>query len=179
MKPVQRLFSVLATIFLLCLFAFLVLNFFFLGQQQVVSGSMEPALQHGDYIIYRKLSFRANTWPSGQVGPLPFRRGSIILFQLENTRETLIKRVIGLPGDVVEFKPGGILVNGKPLTEPYVQSHPVYQPRVMLVQEGHVLVLGDNRPVSRDSRQFGPVSLPEIKGKVLLIYWPFKRVHWL
>ncbi|MGV2485298.1 UNVERIFIED_CONTAM: signal peptidase I, partial [Bacillus mycoides] len=103
----------------------------------------------------------------------------------------LVKRVIGLPGDTVEYKDDVLYVNGKAMEEPYLKefkekaSGRVLTPDFTLEQitgktkvpEGQVFVLGDNREVSKDGRMFGFISEDEIVGKGQAVFWPLKQVR--
>ena len=84
-----------------------------------------------------------------------------------------IKRVIGVGGDKIEIKNKTVYVNGAPLTEPYTihNDEPCPDMGPYLVPKGKVFVMGDNRDQSYDSRFWGYVSMEEIKGKALIIYW--------
>ncbi|MDQ3855625.1 MAG: signal peptidase I, partial [Chloroflexota bacterium] len=108
------------------------------------------------------------------------RRGEVIVFRapLDPDRD-YIKRVIGVPGDTVEIRDGKVWVNGKRLHEPYL-SPDVYTEasgevgsRVTVPQE-NLFVLGDNRPGSSDSRDWGFVPLGNVIGKAMFIYWPVR-----
>jgi signal peptidase I len=88
-----------------------------------------------------------------------------------------IKRVIGLPGDVVEVRDGIIYVNGEPLHENFTTRPPNYmQYGPVTVPPGEVFVLGDNRSNSQDSHVIGPVPLRNIEGRAELVFWPPARV---
>jgi signal peptidase I len=88
-----------------------------------------------------------------------------------------IKRVIGLPGDVVEVRDGIIYVNGEPLQENFTTRPPNYmQYGPILVPPGEVFVLGDNRSNSQDSHVIGPVPLRNIEGRAELVFWPPARI---
>lgn len=138
----------------------------FLAQPRVVHGqSMEPSLHEAERVIVDVLSLR-------------FRqpeRSEIIVLDLDKAGEPpLIKRVIGLPGDLVEIRDGGVYLNGALLDEPYLDGTTPGYLAPQRVPEDHVFVLGDNRPNSNDSRYFGMVSYDQIRGRALLRYWPLE-----
>jgi signal peptidase I len=109
----------------------------------------------------------------------PPERGDVIVFNppLPNADKPFIKRVIGLPGETVEVKEGGVYIDGQRLDEPYlhgVETHCYQQlncPPVTL-PKGYIFVMGDNRGNSEDSRAFGPVPINNIIGKAWVTYWP-------
>lgn len=110
----------------------------------------------------------------------PPERGDIIVFDPPTTRpseQPYIKRVIGLPGDVVQVRNGNVYVNDILLDEPYINAG-ITQCTTdrycgpVTVPEGQVYVMGDNRNNSTDSRAFGPVPVDNIIGKAWLTYWP-------
>jgi signal peptidase I len=138
----------------------------FLAQPRVVHGqSMEPSLHEAERVIVDVLSLRFRE---------P-KRSEIIVLDLENTNEPpLIKRVIGLPGDMVEIRDGGVYVNGAFLDEPYLVGDTPGYFAPQRVPADHVFVLGDNRPNSNDSRYFGMVPYDQIRGRALLRYWPLE-----
>jgi signal peptidase I len=92
--------------------------------------------------------------------------------------KSYIKRVIGLPGDTVEIRDGAVVVNGRPLEEPYVVER--YRDQTtqaaLRVPEGRYFVLGDHRSSSNDSRNWGPVPRELIYGKAVFVYWPLDRL---
>ena len=144
---------------------FLIYNF--LARSFLVQGaSMEPNFRSGDYLLVDKISYR-------------FRdpqRGEAIIFHYPNNRSIYyVKRIIGLPGDEIEFRGGGILVNGKALKEEYlpagVKTHPFGDYKVAL-EEYQYFVIGDNRSFSSDSRRWGPILREDIVGGVRLRFWP-------
>jgi signal peptidase I len=126
--------------------------------------SMRPTLQDGEFVLVNRLAY---------VLGAP-QRGDIIVFHfpLDPGSQDLIKRVIGLPGDVVTVKAGILSVNGQPLQEPYIAAAPIYSGE-WLVPEGELFVLGDNRNDSSDSHAWGMLPMKEVVGKAILIYWPF------
>lgn len=124
--------------------------------------SMNPTLQHGEYILVSKLSYKTGT---------P-QRGDIIVFRLPlDPKQDLIKRVIGLPGETISIHDGQVKINGFALEEPYIAQSPVYDGE-WTVGEGQLFVLGDNRNDSKDSHQWGLLPLENVLGKAIVIYWP-------
>lgn len=140
----------------------------FIAQPRTVDGeSMEPSLYQDERLIVELISYRFSE---------P-QRGSIIVLNLrESHTGPVIKRVIGLPGEIVEVREGQVFVDGEPLTEPYLAEPTRGAMAPALVPEGHVFVLGDNRDASNDSRFFGMVPYEEIIGHAWLRYWPVSRV---
>lgn len=94
-------------------------------------------------------------------------------------RDEIIKRIVAIPGDTIEIVGDAALVNGEPESTGYeVVMDPAnreYRTLPFVVPEGHVFLLGDNRPISDDSRFFGVVPLAQIQGRVVAIYAPFYR----
>jgi len=145
----------------------LVINTFVAQATRVDGHSMTPSLIDGERLIIEKMSSRFS----------PPQRGDIVVIDPpSHTGPPLIKRVIGLPGEMVAVEQGHVLINGEPLDEPY-RSEPtrgVFAPS--LVPEGHVFVMGDNRPASNDSRAFGAISYQHVVGKAWLRYWPIQQI---
>jgi signal peptidase I len=146
---------------------------FFIAAPYVVSGSsMEPNFHNWDYLITDRVSYRL-------AEP---QRGDVIVFHLpQEYSRTLIKRVIGLPGDTVTVDGIGVrIVNsehpeGYYLKEPYIEASNRGGPvNVTLKLEGdNYAVLGDNRRVSSDSRSWGELPRENIVGRVLFRLFPF------
>jgi len=139
---------------------------FFVAQSFLVQGdSMEPSLHDGERLLVDKVTYRFR----------PPERGEIIVFSFpKDPRRKFIKRVIGVPGDIVEIRDRQLVINGVPIVEEYIRG-PMYQPYgPITVPEGTVWVLGDNRNNSEDSRfpDVGPVPLNLIVGRALFVYWP-------
>ncbi len=129
---------------------------------RVDGASMEPTLITGEYVIVSKLSYRLGS---------P-HRGDIIVFHFpRDPKEEYIKRIIGLPGDVVEVKDGSVYVNGLLLDETYLKVKTNYV-GTWTVPSGQLFVLGDNRNNSSDSHDWGTVPMDYVVGKALLVYWP-------
>jgi signal peptidase I len=126
--------------------------------------SMKPTLQDGEFVLVNRLAY---------VMGKP-QRGDIIVFHfpLDPASQDLIKRVIGLSGDMITVQAGVVSVNGQPLQEPYIAAPPLYSGS-WEVPEGELFVLGDNRNDSSDSHSWGMLPIKEVVGKAILIYWPF------
>lgn len=143
----------------------------------VTSGSMEPTLRIGDRILVDHRSSLRGTWA----------RGDVVLFDApagwSGEGETLAKRVVALPGETVEVRAGAVLLNGAPLSEPYLpqlkapaDAEPDLlnsPPRKMGPSE--YWVMGDNRWNSDDSRSNGPLPSESIRGHLLRILLPLSR----
>ena len=105
-------------------------------------------------------------------------RGDVIVFEHEGLKN-LVKRVIGLPGEYIEYNDNTLLVNGVGYKEPYIKNGIITDNFNLKdigyeqIPEGYYLVLGDNRPDSMDSRDIGLISKEQIIGKVGLRIYPF------
>lgn len=129
----------------------------------VVMSSMEPNFHDGQRLVVNKAVYFFGE-PE---------RGDVIIFKAPNGRnEDFIKRVIAIPGDIVEVKRGAVYVNGVALDEPYIMSPPSYRVDKTEVAENSYFVLGDNRNHSNDSRRGWVVPRENIKGKAWLSTWP-------
>ena len=127
--------------------------------------SMTPTLEDGEFILVNRLAYKF-------AEP---KRGEIIVFRSPVVPdEDLIKRVIGLPGDEIEVRDGGVFVNGTMLDEPYIAATPMYEGKWQVL-DGYLFVLGDNRNDSSDSHSWGLVPMANVVGCSILIYWPFNQ----
>lgn len=139
----------------------------------IPSESMIPTLEIGDRLIVEKLSYYSH---------LP-RRGDVVVFapppQLQELGyledQAFIKRVIGLPGDVIAVKNGRVSVNGEFITEPYIAEQPDYPMSPMVVPGGQFFVMGDNRNNSNDSHIWGFLPKANIIGHACFRFWPLER----
>ncbi|NOX60768.1 MAG: signal peptidase I [Chloroflexi bacterium] len=149
--------------FLPALLLAILIHIFLAQATQVLGVSMEPTLHGRERLIIEKVSYRFH----------PPRRGDIVV--LSDPRygpEPLIKRVVGLPGEVIAIENGRVLINGQPYDEPYLNGVMRADFPATVVPEGHVFVMGDNRNNSNDSRSFGPAPISNIIGRAWLRYWP-------
>jgi signal peptidase I len=147
----------------------------FVVQPVKVEGtSMLPRLHDGERIFVNKLIY---------YGLPKLERGDIIVFWFPNDpSKSYIKRIIGLPGEIVEVRDGRILINNVELQEPYLDpqlnlSHASQSP--IQVKEHYYFVMGDNRDHSSDSRIWGLVPEKYIYGKALLRYWPLSSAQFI
>lgn len=134
----------------------------------MVSGnSMVPTLNNGDVMILNKFNYLVND----------IERFDIVVVDYEN--EYIIKRVIGLPGDYVEYKNDILYVNGKIIKEEYDREYTddfdLNDLNIEKIPNNYYLVLGDNRPISKDSRKIGLIDKKNIKGSTNFILFPFSR----
>ena len=151
---------------------------------RVDGSSMLPTLVDGQFLIANKLLYarlsREDTDPTSLFAFHPPRHGDIVIvvFPKDPTRD-VVKRVIGLPGDVIEIDSGQVVRNGERLDEPYVVHRNIRTFDAVEVPAGSYYVLGDNRLVSSDSRHWGFVSDEHIIGRVWYSYWPSDRIEFL
>jgi signal peptidase I len=159
---------------------------------KIPTGSMEDNLKIGDHIIVNKFIYGADGLNPAHILPMRvIRRGDIIVFRYPLQPDTdFVKRVIGMPGDVVEIRDKKVSVNGKQLNEPYVihvdpQTYPLqpalpepYRSRDQFgpytVAPDSYFAMGDNRDRSSDSRYWGTVPRSMIKGRAFIVYWSFR-----
>jgi signal peptidase I len=140
----------------------------FIFEPIFVSGdSMIPTLQNGESLGVEKVS-RYTSLPA---------RGEIVIVTDPDNNETLVKRVIGLPGDTVEVKNSKVYINGQALSENYTSKTPYNDLKTVAVPENSVFVMGDNRANSKDSRFFGSVNKNAIIGHALVVIWPLTEIH--
>lgn len=149
---------------LLALVLFLVINTLS-ARVRVENVSMKPTLQPGDFLLVNRVAYKLGD-PS---------IGDIVVFHAPGASDMdYIKRIIGLPGNVVRVNNGTVTVNDQPLYEPYIADPPNYSGE-WIVPEGEYFVLGDNRNNSSDSHLWGFVPREDIVGKAMLIYWPLSE----
>lgn len=154
---------------------------YFLFAPIVVDGlSMMPTLKDQDRMIVNKFNYKIGE---------P-KRFDIIVFHAPEQKD-YIKRVIGLPGDTIEYKNDTLYVNGKAYKEPYLEEYkqqvedgPLTDDFTLVekigrktVPEGELFVMGDNRRFSKDSRHIGTIPMEKVIGNTSIVYWPIKDAH--
>ncbi len=151
---------------LLAAILFIVINAL-TGRYQVHGQSMEPSLHNGQYLIASKVAYWLH----------PPERGDVVVLTPPHGDSPVpyIKRVIGVPGDLVEVREQRVWVNGIALNEPYLNAPPNY-PGNWVIAAGQYFVLGDNRNNSSDSHTWGLLPEDHILGKAFFSYWPPE--HW-
>lgn len=166
---------------LLIAFAIAAIIRYFLFTPIAVDGeSMRPTLEDGDRMIVNKIGYKIGE---------P-KRFDIVVFHAPE-QKNYIKRVIGLPGDSLEYKDDQLYINGEPIDEPYLDAYKAEIAGGTLTEDftlkdidvsldeipkGYVFVMGDNRRNSKDSRHIGLVDQKEIIGNTSLIFWPFNDI---
>jgi len=142
---------------------------YFIVELYLVDGpSMRPTLQNAERLVVNKFIYRFRA-PE---------RGEILVFRYpRDPSRDFIKRVIAIPGDTIEIKDGRVFVNQQLMNEPYILSKTRGDYPLSTVPEGHIFVMGDNRNNSEDSRfaDVGFVPYDLIKGKAVLVFWPFDQ----
>ncbi|MDA0270988.1 MAG: signal peptidase I [Chloroflexi bacterium] len=157
----------------------------FVAHNYVVDGgSMLPTFEDGEFVIVNRLAYRSFdfSWVPGMDGRVwqPFgdpQPGDVIVFmyQQQPRERDFIKRVVGVPGQVVEVREGRLYVDGVALDEPYIEAPPNYAYPPTAVPPGQIFVLGDNRNNSFDSHLFGLVDQEVVVGRADIRYWPLGR----
>lgn len=154
--------------------AFFVVFYLFIVQPHQVKGSsMYPTFKDKEYILTDKITYKFS---------LPKRGDVIILMSPKNPDVDYIKRVVGLPGERVRITDGKVYINDLPLNEDFIKVEtPIFpggfiqENQEVIVNENNYFVLGDNRPGSSDSREFGLIPQDKIIGRVIFRYYPTDR----
>ena len=165
----------------------MVIRTFIVQAFKIPTGSMRPTLIEGDLILVNKFIYGAKVPFTDLRTPKvrqPVRGDVIVFIYPEDKSKDFIKRMIGLPGDIVEIRNGSVYINGKPLIDPIFSQRYYYnkgdfeeEGKKIVVPEKSYFVLGDNSASSKDSRYWGFVPENNILGKAILIYWPPQRIR--
>lgn len=163
--------------FLIALAIAVIIRYFLFVPIVVDGESMMPTLHNGDKMIVNKLDK-----PD---------RFDIVVFHATETKD-YIKRVIGLPGDYIEYKDDQLFINGEKYDEPYLDEYKSalssgtltgdftlkeIDPTLDVIPEGKYLVLGDNRRLSSDSRAIGLIDEEDIIGTTKVVFWPLNKIR--
>ena len=194
---IRGFFGELPGLILIAFILALVIKSFLVQAFYIPSGSMIPTLRIGDRVLVNKLVYdfgepqRLDVIVFENPNLVDEDRGALGAFWewltegfgfSSDPQKDFIKRVIGLPGETIEVKDGTVFIDGEPLRdEPYVhrlRDNSDFPPTV--VKDGHVFVMGDNRPNSQDSRSaLGQIPYEKIVGKAFVLLWPPSRIEWL
>lgn len=177
MRPIKAIIDFVMDILETVVFIgslFIVIYLFALTPNQVKGASMEPTFQSGDYILTSRITYKFRK----------MERGDVVVFKSpKNPDIEYIKRVIGLPGDIIMINDGEVKVNDNPLRENYISDTTnlwddgcIKNATPYSVPEHEVFVMGDNRPRSSDSREFCAVPVQSIIGQVFYRYYPPQNV---
>jgi signal peptidase I len=136
--------------------------------------SMQPGLHSGELVVVSQIAY--------DFGAQPQRGDVIVLHPPSDPSAIYVKRIIGVPGDVLFITPDAVYVNGHKLSEPYVtlidptsaENQPLGK---VTLGSGQYFVMGDNRQNSTDSRVFGYVPRQNIIGKAEFVFWPATAIH--
>ncbi|MCR4277283.1 MAG: signal peptidase I [Candidatus Roizmanbacteria bacterium] len=149
---------------------FIVVYLFILTPNQVKGASMENTFHTGDYILTSRVTYKFRR----------FERGDVVVFKSpKNPDIEYIKRIIGLPGDVINISNGVVMVNNIQLAENYIAATTnlwdggcIKDNIPYTVPQDYIFVMGDNRPRSSDSREFCAVTIDSVIGDVFYRYFP-------
>ena len=152
------------------------INLFLFSLATVNGQSMEPTLQHKQWLISSKISYIFGEPQRGDIVVLknPYHDGT-------SDEKYFVKRVIGVPGDEIKIENQHVILNGEVLNEPYTDKLIEGEFNdVVVVPEGEYFVMGDNRGLMRstDSRYFGTLEKDDIVGKIKAVIWPIKDFNW-
>lgn len=159
--------------YIILVIAILILALYVVSLQQVVGPSMQPNFNSNDVVILDKISYRF----------FDIKRGDVVSLYYADTKY-LIKRVIGLPGENIEFKNNTLYINGIVTEEEYLTDEIITNDFTLsslgydIIPEDYYLVLGDNRGDSLDSRdaKVGLIPKKNIIGQVRLRIWPLNKI---
>ena len=191
-KKNKSIFREYAEAIFIALLLALFIRTFIIQAFKIPSGSMQNTLLIGDHILVSKFAYGVHI-----PNVIPFlniklfddivlfqktpKREDIIVFKYpKNENRDFIKRVIGIPGDLLEVRQQKVFINEKLINEKYARHTDIPQktrlvPRddfgPIVVPPGHLFMMGDNRENSQDSRFWGFLEINKIKGKALVIYW--------
>ena len=174
----------------------LLIRSFIVQAFKIPSGSMKNTLLIGDHILVSKFTYGIHIpneipftsiklFPDIRLFPHDPNRGDIIVFKYpKNESRDFIKRVTGVPGDKIQLIRQKLYVNDQPVEEPYAihidpAGNKLQSPRddfgPIIVPQGHLFMMGNNRENSQDSRFWGFLNIDKVKGRAFVIYWSWDR----
>ena len=183
---------------LIALLLALFIRTFFVQAFKIPSGSMKETLLIGDHILFSKFAYGThipNEIPFLNIKlfddiilfPKQPERGDVIVFKYpKDEKRDFIKRVIGIPGDLLEVRHQKVFINGKSYKDHHARhtespSDSSLVPRddfgPVLVPDNHLFMMGDNRENSQDSRYWGFLDINKVRGKALMIYWSWNQLE--
>ena len=161
---------ILLNIFIAALIA-LFLNNYIVSAAKVKGNSMQPSLKNKDRVLISKFLKKSNN----------IKRFDIIVFNKPGEPKiSIIKRVIGLPNEIIKIENGNVYINNTLLNQTFLFKEKLFLKKSLTIKtlkipENHFFIIGDNRNNSNDSRAFGPVPEKNISGKIFLRYWPLSK----
>ncbi len=176
----KKVMMFLIELFIIALVYFTLFTYV-ISSVRISGDSMYPTLHDEDFALVSKVSLNDEG----------IERFDIVYFYSESLDLEVVKRVIGLPGDTVEYQNDKLYINGDYLEEPYLDIAHMEELKTQYgienftqdfqftVPEDELFVLGDNRPRSTDSRSFGSISYDSIIGKRGIILYPFSNIEWI
>ena len=200
-KKTKSVFREYAEAIFIALLLALFIRTFIIQAFKIPSGSMEKTLLIGDHILVSKFAYGIHI-----PNEIPFlniklfddiilsqevpKRGEIIVFKYpKNESRDFIKRVIGVPGDILEVRRQKVYINNQLYEEEHVwhtetPQNDRFVPRddfgPVIVPPKHLFMMGDNRENSQDSRFWGFLNIDKVKGKALVIYWSWNAIdNWV
>lgn len=149
---------------------YVVVYLFLFFPSSVQGASMEPTLHTGNRIVVSRVAYKMGEIQRGDI---------VVVISPKNPDVEYVKRAIGLPGDKILFSDGKVYINDDLLEEPYINTQTntwdgfyAKENVPIMIPDDMIFVMGDNRPRSSDSREFGPVPLTSIVGKATILYYP-------
>ena len=187
-QPKKNIFREYGEAILIAVILALFIRTFVVQAFKIPSGSMKPTLLVGDHILVNKFIYGVKL-PFSDITLIPVKdpkRGDIVVFEFpEDPEKDFIKRVIAVAGDTVQIRNKKVYINDKPMDDPYgthLDPHSIRgeaRPRdnfgPVIVPANSLFVMGDNRDHSYDSRFWGFVNLPAVKGKAFIMYWSWDK----
>lgn len=153
-----------ASKYIIIIIVMLLIVLFVASFEQVIGPSMYPTLKEGNVILVNKLSTKFGT----------FKRNEIIV--LKHDDKHMIKRIIGLPGEHIEYKNNTLYINGEAYKEKFLEESQISKDYdTGVIPDGKYFVLGDNRVNSLDGKDFGLIDKSEIIGKAWIRIWPLNK----